>query len=203
MGEFTLAGEESGGDPLALFRRWFEAAQAALPVGAETMVLATATPDGRPSARAVLLRGFDERGLVAYTDTRSRKGAELAANAWGALVFVWPPLERQVRVEGPVVPVSAEEADAYFATRPRGHRLAAWASHQSQPLASRDDLEARVADITERHRDDEVGRPPWWGGYRLVPAEWEFWAGRENRVHDRVVYRRVAETGWERRRLSP
>ncbi len=203
MSEFTLAGEESGDDPLALFRRWFEAAQAALPVGAETMVLATATPDGRPSARAVLLRGLDERGLVAYTDTRSRKGAELAANAWGALVFVWPPLERQVRVEGPVVPVSDEEADAYFATRPRGHRLAAWASHQSQPLANRDDLEARVAEITERHRDDDVARPPWWGGYRLVPTEWEFWAGRENRVHDRVVYRRVAETGWERRRLSP
>ncbi|MDQ6796520.1 MAG: pyridoxamine 5'-phosphate oxidase [Actinomycetota bacterium] len=201
--EFTLAGEESGDDPLTLFGRWLEDARAAAPVGAETMVLATATPDGRPSARAVLLRGVDERGLVAYTDTRSRKGAELAANAWGALVFVWPPLERQVRVEGPVVRVSDDEADDYFATRPRGHRLAAWASHQTQPLASRDDLEARVAEITERHRRDDVARPPWWGGYRVVPAEWEFWAGRENRVHDRVAYVGATDTGWERRRLSP
>jgi len=203
MGAFTLAGEEPGDDPLALFRRWLDAAQAGLDVGAETMVLATATPDGRPSARAVLLRGLDERGLVAYTDTRSRKGTELAANARGALVFVWPPLERQVRAEGPVVPVSDDEADAYFASRPRGHRLAAWASRQSQPLADRDEIEARMAELTERHRDDDVPRPPWWGGYRLVPAEWEFWAGRENRVHDRVVFRRTSAGAWERQRLSP
>ncbi|MEN3315203.1 MAG: pyridoxamine 5-phosphate oxidase [Acidimicrobiaceae bacterium] len=203
MSDLTLAGEEAGDDPVALFRRWLEAAQRALDVGAETMVLATATPDGRPSARAVLLRGLDERGLVAYTDTRSRKGTELAANAWGALVFVWPPLERQVRVEGPVVPVPDAEADAYFAGRPRGHRLAAWASHQSQPLASRGEIEHRIVELTERHHGDDVPRPPWWGGYRLVPAEWEFWAGRENRVHDRVVYRRGPDASWERLRLSP
>jgi len=203
MSELTLAGEESGDDPLSLFRRWFEAARATMAVGAETMVLATATPDGRPSARAVLLRGLDERGFVAYTDTRSRKGGELAANARAALVFVWPALERQVRVEGSVARVPDDEADAYFASRPRGHRLAAWASHQSQPLLSREELEARLADITERHRGGEVARPPWWGGYRLAPAEWEFWAGRENRVHDRVVYRRATDAGWERSRLSP
>ncbi len=189
-------------------------------MGAETMVLATATPDGRSSARAVLMRGLDERGFVAYTDTRSRKGVELAANPWGALVFVWTPLERQVRVEGRVVAVSDDEADAYFATRPRGHRLAAWASHQSQPVGDRRDLEARIAELTEAHRHDDVPRPPYWGGYRVVPAEWEFWAGRENRVHDRIVYRRVpglrdpnAVAGlrgpnavadrWERVRLSP
>ncbi len=202
MSGFTLAGEEPGDDPLALFGRWFEAARAALPVGAETMVLATSTPDGRPSARAVLLRGLDERGLVVYTNARSRKGAELAVNPRGALVFVWPPLERQVRVEGPVVRVSDEEADAYFATRPRGHRLGAWASNQSQPVGSREELEACVTEITDRYRGEDVPRPPWWGGFRLVPAEWEFWAGRENRVHDRVLFRRV-EKGWERQRLSP
>lgn len=212
MSEFDLNGEEPGHDPLALFRRWLDAAHAALAVGAETMVLATSTPEGRPSARAVLLRGLDERGLVLYTDIRSRKGAELAVNARGALVFVWPPLERQIRVEGPVVAVSDDEADAYFASRPRGHRLGAWASRQSRPLASRDELEARAAQIADEHRDDDVPRPPWWGGYRVVPAEWEFWAGRENRVHDRVVFRRRADSGvqlegsltpWERFRLSP
>ncbi len=170
------------------------------------MVLATASPDGCPSARAVLLRGLDERGLVLYTDTRSRKGAELAANPRAALVFVWPPLERQVRVEGPVRPVAAEEADAYFAGRPRGHRVGAWASHQSQPVSDRAELETRVASVTARHGDGDVPRPPWWGGYRLEPREWEFWAGRENRVHDRIVYRRpegVRDAGWERVRLSP
>lgn len=200
---FTLAGEEAGDDPLAMFRRWFAAAQAAVPVGAETMVLATATPDGRPSARAVLMRGLDDRGFVAFTDTRSRKGAELAENPRGALVFVWIPLERQVRVEGPVARVSDGEADAYFATRPRGHRLAAWASHQSQPVNGREELEARMAELAEEHRNDDVPRPPWWGGYRLEPVEWEFWAGRENRVHDRIVYRRAEGVTWERVRLSP
>lgn len=199
---FTLAGEDAGDDPLALFRRWFATAQATLPVGAETMVLATATADGRPSARAVLMRGLDHRGFVAYTDTRSRKGEELAANPRGALVFVWAPLERQVRVEGPVARVSDAEADAYFATRPRGHRLAAWASYQSQPVSGRAELEERMVTLTAAHRDDDVPRPPWWGGFRLEPVEWEFWAGRENRVHDRVVYRR-ASVGWERARLSP
>ncbi len=203
MTDFTLAGEEPGHDPLALFRRWLEAAQAALPGGAETMILATATPKGRPSARAVLLRGLDERGLVAYTDTRSRKGRELAANAWAAVVFVWPPMERQVRVEGTVVRVSDDEADTYFANRPRGHRVAAWASRQSEPLGGRDELEARVAEVAERYRDGEVPRPPWWGGYRVVPDEWEFWAGRENRVHDRLVFRRAGDASWERFRLSP
>jgi pyridoxamine 5'-phosphate oxidase len=201
--DFTLGGDEAGPDPLALFRRWLEEAGSALPVGAETMVLATAAPDGRPSARAVLLRGLDDRGLVLFTDTRSRKGAELAANPRAAAVFVWPPMERQVRVEGPVETVADEEVDAYFATRPRGHRVATWASTQSQPVADRDELEQRVAAVADRYRQGEVPRPPWWGGYRLVPEEWEFWAGRENRVHDRVLYRRPSPETWERLRLSP
>jgi pyridoxamine 5'-phosphate oxidase len=201
-GPFALGDEEAGPDPTAQFRRWFDDARSVMEVAADMMVLATATPDGRPSARAVLLRGFDERGLVFFTDTRSRKGSELAANPRAAAVLVWPPRERQVRAEGPVAPVADDEADAYFAGRPRGHRLSAWASHQSAPVVDRGELDERMARLAAEH-GDEVPRPPWWGGYRLAPREWEFWQGRPNRVHDRVRYRRGDEGGWARDRLSP
>lgn len=205
MSAFSLGAEEAGPDPVEQFGRWLEAARTATGVGDDTMVLATSTPDGRPSARAVLMRGLDERGLVFYTDTRSRKGGELAANPWAAAVVLWPALERQVRVEGPVALVAAPEADAYFATRPRGHRLGAWASVQSRPVDDRAELELRMRSLELEYADAAVPRPPYWGGYRLTPAEWEFWQGRENRVHDRVVYRRAAGGGggWERVRLSP
>ncbi len=201
-GLFALGDEEAGPDPADQFRRWFDDALAVMEVAGDMMILATATPDGRPSARALLLRGHDERGLVFFTDTRSRKGAELAANPRAAAVLVWPPLERQVRVEGPVALVADEEADAYFAGRPRGHRLSAWASHQSTPLSGREELDARMARLDAEH-GPEVPRPPWWGGYRLAPVEWEFWQGRPNRVHDRVCYRRAPGGGWTRVRLSP
>lgn len=206
---FTLGADEAAVEPMEQFRLWLEAAREAMGVRDDTMILATATPEGRPSARAVLLRGLDDEGLVFFTDTRSRKGAELAANPRGALVFVWTPLERQVRVEGPVTLVAGPEADAYFANRPRGHRLAAWASHQSQPVETRDELEARMRSLDEEYRDRVVPRPPYWGGYRLRPTEWEFWQGRENRVHDRIAYhragrgRRPGDPAWERVRLSP
>lgn len=211
MSAFSLGSEEAAPDPIEQFRRWLDAARTATGARDDTMVLATATPDGRPSARAVLLRGHDENGLVFYSDTRSRKGGELAANPRAAVVFLWPVLERQVRVEGTIAPVSAAEADAYFAARPRGHRLAAWASAQSRPLGDRAELEQRMRSLDDQYGEGEVPRPPYWGGYRLLPAEWEFWQGRENRVHDRVVYRRahpeagshVGADGWERLRLSP
>lgn len=199
--ELTLGNEATSDDPLEQLRRWLAEATSAMAVGADMMILATATPDGRPSARAVLLRGLDERGLVFFTDSRSRKGRELAVNPQGAVVLVWPVLERQVRVEGMVTKVADEEADAYFARRPRGHRLAAWASHQSAPVASRAELDQRMARLDAEH-GEKVPRPPWWWGYRLVPSEWEFWQGRENRVHDRIRYRQ-AEQGWSRERLSP
>ena len=201
-GPFALGDEEAGTDPAEQFRRWFDDARSVMEVAADMMILATATPDGRPSARAVLLRGWDERGLVFFTDARSRKGVELAANPRAAVVVVWPPRERQVRAEGPVAPVAGDEADAYFARRPRGHRLSAWASHQSTPIGGRDELDARMARLDAEH-GEEVPRPPWWGGYRLIPVEWEFWQGRPNRVHDRVRYRRAADGGWARDRLSP
>jgi pyridoxamine 5'-phosphate oxidase len=187
-------------NPLAQFRRWFVEAERVQP-NAESMTLATATALGAPSARMVLLRGFDERGFVFFTNFGSRKARELSENPQAALVLYWPALERQVRIEGRVEIVTATEADAYFRQRPRGSQLSAWASPQSQAIPSREFLEEQVRQITERF-PGEVSRPPFWGGYRVVPALIEFWQGGENRLHDRLVYRRSAE-GWLRERLGP
>ena len=171
-------------------------------MAAATVVVATATPDGAPSARAVLLRGFDARGFVFFTDYRSRKAGELAANPRAALVWLWSPAERQVRVEGTVGVLAPAESDAYFAHRPRGHRLAAWASHQSSVIPDRDVLEDRIAELTARYEGVEVPRPPEWGGYLLSPTVFEFWEGRPDRVHDRLRFRLLGED-WVQDRLSP
>ena len=190
-------------DPLAQFQAWFrEAAESGLRLP-EAVVLATAAADSAPSARMVLLKGADERGFSFFTNTESRKGAELAANERAALLFYWDPLGRQVRVEGRTAPVSREEAAEYFATRPRGSQIAAWASRQSEPLGGRDELEAEVARRAVELEGAEAPLPPWWGGYRLVPERYEFWQHRDDRLHDRLAYEPDGSGGWRIVRLSP
>jgi pyridoxamine 5'-phosphate oxidase len=188
-------------DPFRQFNEWFEEAKRA-GIVAEAMTLATATADGAPSARMVLLKGADENGFVFYTGYDSRKGGELAQNPRAAFVFYWQPLGKQVRVEGPIERVSEAESAAYFATRPRGSQLAAWASEQSRPLGGRDELESRYAELEWEYDDRDVPLPPHWGGYRLRPEAIEFWEHRENRLHDRARYTRARE-GWQAERLSP
>lgn len=190
-------------DPVVEIGRWYEIASERLGERASAMTVATATPDGRPSARVVLLRGFDARGIVFYTNRESRKGAELAANPHAAAVLHWPDLEAQVRIEGRARPVDDAESDAYFSHRPRGHRVGAWASAQSTPVADRATLEAQVAAAEARFPGDDVPRPPYWGGYRIEPERVELWRSRTDRVHDRVLYTRGDGGTWTRVRLSP
>ena len=198
----TLDERDVDADPIRQFERWFADAAAARVPEPNAMTLSTATRDGVPSARIVLLKGVDANGFAFYTDYRSRKGAELAENPLAALTFLWKEIERQVRITGSVARVSTEESEAYFRTRPPGSRLGAWASHQSAVLASREELQARVQDMAARFPDGDVPLPPHWGGFRVAPDEIEFWQGRPDRLHDRLLYRR-GERGWEISRLSP
>jgi pyridoxamine 5'-phosphate oxidase len=191
-------------NPFAQFGRWFDDARAVqppLPLP-EAMTLATATTDGAVSARVVLMKGFDEHGFVFFTNYNSPKGAQLHENPRAALVFWWPPLERQVRIEGAVCRVTEQESDDYWATRPRGSQLGAWASEQSKCIAGRGDLDERFEELAATYKD-VIPRPPHWGGYRVIPTLFEFWQGRTDRLHDRFCYRLRDAKDWVIERLSP
>ena len=200
--EGELRRDDLASDPLEQFRNWYSEAAEALDVP-EAVALATATPDAAPSVRMVLLKGYDERGLVFYSHYTSRKGRELEANPQAALLFHWRPLGKQVRVEGRVERVPAEESDAYFATRPRDAQVGALASRQSDPLASRAELYERLAELEGDLAGGPVKRPATWGGYRIVPAAWEFWQHGESRLHDRFRYEPEPSGGWRIERLFP
>ena len=202
---YTLAGlteADAGDDPLALFRRWFEQAAEAGVDEPNAVTLATATPAGRPSARVVLLKGLDDRGFTVFSNYLSRKGRELDSNPFAALCFLWHPLERQVRIEGTAGRIPEAESDRYFASRPVGSRLGAWASEQSEVVPDRDTLERNQAALVAEFAGRDIPRPPHWGGYRVRPEVIEFWQGRPNRLHDRIRFTRTP-AGWTRDRLSP
>lgn len=189
--------------PFRQFQKWFEEALKADPVYANAITLATANRGGKPSARMMLLKGFDENGFVFYTNSESNKGEDLSQNPRAALVFWWSQLERQVRIEGRVEKVSDEEADSYFKTRPKGSQLGAWASQQSRVIRSREVLDNRMEELEAKYNNVDVPRPPYWLGYRLSPESIEFWQGRPNRLHDRLRYRLVKDGTWIIERLAP
>lgn len=205
LGQGVVAGLPEAAEqanPIELFQAWFEAAKESGILLPDAVALATATADGAPSARMVLLKSVDERGFVFYTNYGSRKARELEENPRAALCFHWPVLQRQVRVTGPVSRVSEAESADYFATRPRGSQLGAWASRQSEALSGRAELEARFKETDQRFAEGDVPLPPFWGGYRLAPERIEFWQGRADRLHDRLAFSRT-ETGWSAVRLYP
>lgn len=190
-------------DPLVLFRAWFDKASAAGVAKPNAMTLATVDEAGRPSSRVVLLSSYDAHGFVFHTNYGSRKGEHIARLPWAALLFWWDPLGYQVRIEGPVEMTTGEESDTYFAGRPRGSQIGAWASDQSRVIGSRAALEERARELEHRYAGRPVPRPPHWGGYRVVPDVFEFWEDRENRLHERVRYERSRQGGWQSVRLAP
>jgi pyridoxamine 5'-phosphate oxidase len=201
--ERPLNEADVAGDPFTQFGAWMNAALDAGLAFPNAMTLATAGPDGQPSARTVLLKGFDERGFVFFSNYESSKGKQLESNPRAALVFYWFELERQVRITGPVERVTEGESDEYFASRPPGSRISAWASRQSEVIEDRSALERAAADVRSRYGEGDIPRPPHWGGYRLDPDDVEFWQGRADRLHDRLRYRRDAKRNWLLERLSP
>ncbi|MCC5647244.1 pyridoxamine 5'-phosphate oxidase [Nostoc sp. CHAB 5824] len=190
-------------NPFIQFKKWFDQALAAQLPEPNAMTIATATPDGKPSARMVLLKDFDERGFAFFTNYNSHKGQELAENPQGALVFWWAELERQVRILGYVEKVSETESDQYFHSRPTNSRLGAWISNQSEVIESREVLERRLQEFKSKYENGEIPRPPHWGGLRVIPTEIEFWQGRPSRLHDRLLYSRLDNGTWKIERLSP
>jgi len=189
-------------DPMRQFARWFEQVRG-IEADPTAMALATASADGRPSVRTVLLKGVDDRGFIFYTNYQSRKAHDMEATGRASALFFWRSLERQVRIDGTVERISPAESDAYFATRPLDSRLSVYASKQSEPIESREVLEDAFDRVKRTYGDRPVPRPDWWGGYRIVPDEFEFWQGRESRLHDRLRYTKAAGGGWRRERLAP
>jgi pyridoxamine 5'-phosphate oxidase len=199
----ALVESDAFDDPLRQFALWFDEAVKASLLEANAMTLATASPHGEPSARIVLLKAFDERGFVFFTNYESAKGRELDANPRASLLFFWAELERQIRITGAASHVSAAESAAYFHSRPFESQIGAWASAQSRVLPDRAELEARQAELRDMHRGHEVPLPPYWGGYRIAPERMEFWQGRTSRLHDRLLYTKNADGTWTRVRLAP
>ncbi|MCM1983422.1 pyridoxamine 5'-phosphate oxidase [Lyngbya confervoides] len=203
---YTQAGlieSDLAADPWRQFTQWFQEALGANLIEPNAMTLATVTPEGKPTARIVLLKELDDRGFIFFTNYTSRKAQDLASNPWAALVFLWTALERQVRIEGQVEKIADSETDAYFQTRPRGSQLGAWVSPQSQVISDRQYLEDELDRLTQQYRNQAIPRPPHWGGYRVIPNRIEFWQGRPNRLHDRLCYQIKAEGGWTVERLAP
>jgi pyridoxamine 5'-phosphate oxidase len=204
--DYTLKGlseSEVDPNPFVQFRKWFDQALGAKLTEPNAMTLATTTIDGKPSARIVLLKDFDERGFVFYTNYSSRKGRESMANPHAALIFWWAELERQVRICGRIEKISASESDEYFHSRPRQSRLGAWASHQSEVIDNRAVLEERFANLQSQYEHQDIPRPHDWGGLRIIPIEIEFWQGRSSRLHDRLLYNYLENGDWRIKRLSP